>query len=77
MITYLAFKPRANQLRLQGDVATKEGCTKIADAVKANEGTLDVLVNCAGVGVGYRKEAHPDDRKSILHSICADFQPMR
>lgn len=50
-------------------MATKEGCTKIADAIKEKESKLDVLVNCAGVGNAYKKPAHPDDRK-LPYSSC-------
>ncbi|KAI9638260.1 uncharacterized protein MKK02DRAFT_42651 [Dioszegia hungarica] len=56
---------------LQGDVATKEGCTKIADAIKEKESKLDVLVNCAGVGNAYKKPAHPDDQDALQEQLQA------
>ena len=44
-----------------GDVATKDGCTQIADAIKAKEDKLDVLINCAGIIKPYKQTAHPFD----------------
>jgi short-subunit dehydrogenase involved in D-alanine esterification of teichoic acids len=48
---------------IQGDVATKEGCTKIADQIKAKESVLHTLINCAGVSKGWRVDAHPEHRE--------------
>lgn len=48
---------------IQGDVATKEGCTKIADQIKAKESVLHTLINCAGVSKGWRVDAHPENRE--------------
>ncbi|WVW78559.1 hypothetical protein I302_100515 [Kwoniella bestiolae CBS 10118] len=47
---------------IQGDVSTKEGCKAIADAVKAKEEKIDVLINCAGVIRGWKTpiENHDD-----------------
>jgi short-subunit dehydrogenase len=50
---------------IQGDVATKEGCLKIAEEIKSKESVIHTLVNCAGVGKPYRTKAHPLNGKLL------------
>lgn len=52
--------------RIQGDVATKEGCVAAAAAISQRTNHVDVLVNNAGVLIPFRKKlrAHPNDRES-------------
>ncbi|OCF58923.1 hypothetical protein L486_03416 [Kwoniella mangroviensis CBS 10435] len=70
---------------IQGDVSTKEGCKAIADAIKAKESKIDVLINCAGVMRGWKSsisnhddpdqvadllwEGHDDDDFNYSNSI--------
>ncbi|RXK37482.1 hypothetical protein M231_05203 [Tremella mesenterica] len=56
-------------IAIQGDVSTKEGCGKIAAALKDVE-TIDTLVNCAGVGRAWRVQCtdhnDPDQVEKLL-----------
>ncbi|RSH91994.1 hypothetical protein EHS25_009365 [Saitozyma podzolica] len=56
---------------IQGDVATKEGCTKIADQIKAKESVLHTLINCAGVSKGWRVDAHPEHPDEVEKQMLA------
>ncbi|WVQ69140.1 uncharacterized protein L199_007355 [Kwoniella botswanensis] len=46
---------------IQGDVSTKEGCKAIADAIKAKESKIDILINCAGVMRGWKSSISNHD----------------
>ncbi len=45
---------------LAGDVGTKEGCVKIGEAFRAQESSLNILVNAAGSTWGAPIEEYPD-----------------
>ncbi|WVO24608.1 uncharacterized protein IAS62_005976 [Cryptococcus decagattii] len=55
---------------IRGDVATKEGCKAIADALSAKETKLDILINCAGVLRAYKTAIkdhnNPDEVEKLL-----------
>ncbi|KAI0884337.1 putative short-chain dehydrogenase [Annulohypoxylon maeteangense] len=55
---------------IQGDVQTKAGCQKIAEAVQAQETHIDTLINCAGVNSPWRVTAkdhdNPDEVENLL-----------
>lgn len=52
------------------DVTSESDVTKAIEAAKSNFGALNVLVNCAGIGVAYRTY---NFNKKVPHSLN-DFQ---
>ncbi|KAJ5223308.1 short-chain dehydrogenase [Penicillium chermesinum] len=55
---------------IPGDVSTKEGCVKIAEAVKAQETHVDTLVNCAGISKFWRTYAKdPNDADQVENML--------
>lgn len=58
-------------IAIQGDVATKEGCVKIAEAVKAKESIVHTLINCAGVMKPWRTPAHPNDPEALEKQLIS------
>ncbi|KAI1458506.1 putative short-chain dehydrogenase [Annulohypoxylon moriforme] len=63
---------------IPGDVQTKTGCQKIAEAVKAKETHIDTLINCAGVNSPWRVTAkdhnNPDEVENLLMNGVEDNQ---
>lgn len=67
------------------DVTSEQDVTKAIEAAKANFGKLNVLVNCAGIGVAYRtynftkKRAHTlaDFQKVINVNLVGTFNAIR
>lgn len=54
--------PQPACIALEADVATKAGCDKLADQIKAKESKLHILVNNAGITWGAPMDDFPEDK---------------
>ena len=67
---------RGADVRIQGDVSTKEGVNKIAEQIKEKEQVVDSLINCAGV-IKPWKEPIKDHNNGMTYISTTRYQPIR